>query len=72
MPLIIYTVVLVFLILLLGFSMNFGLDWIKLLIVFFIIAVVSGPFELAFMKELIRKSQEKIIRRSQEKKGIND
>lgn len=69
MPLIIFVGALV---LLLGFLMNFGWDWIKLLIVFFIIAAVSGPLELAFMKELIRRSKEKIIRRSKEKKEVNN
>lgn len=46
-------------ILLLGFEMNFGWDWIKLLIIFFIIAVISGSLESAFIRVLIRKSREK-------------
>ncbi len=48
------------LILCLGFEMNFGWDWIKLLGIFLIAGIITSPLNWSvFIKELLRKSQEK-------------
>jgi len=56
MPLIIF---LAALIISLGIGMDFGPTWIAFLIICFIIALTSGPLDLAFLRKLMRKSQEK-------------
>lgn len=48
------------LILLLGFSMNFGWDWIKLLGIFSIAGIIASPLSWSvFIKKLLNKFQEK-------------
>ena len=47
-------------IIMLGFEMHFGWDWIKLLVIFSIAGIITSPLSWSvFIERLIKKSQEK-------------